>query len=86
MSITNITYGEIPVFVVNKDAITKLNWSIQQEQNNAYLTISNVGNRHALLNNLILVDTTANKSYTIKVNTVNGYKRYFVLVVLTNSV
>ncbi len=44
----------LPVFVVNKDAITKLNWSIQQEQNNAYLTISNVGNRHALLNNLIL--------------------------------
>ena len=65
--------SSLPVFVVNKDAITKLNWSIQQEQNNAYLTISNVGNRHALLNNLILVDTTANKSYPIKVNTVNGY-------------
>ncbi|WP_419380668.1 molecular chaperone, partial [Acinetobacter pittii] len=53
--------SSLPVFVVNKDAITKLNWSIQQEQNNAYLTISNVGNRHALLNNLILVDTTTNK-------------------------
>ncbi|MDU6284505.1 MAG: molecular chaperone, partial [Acinetobacter sp.] len=65
--------SSLPVFVVNKDAITKLNWSIQQEQNNAYLTISNVGNRHALLNNLILVDTTTNKSYPIKVNTVNGY-------------
>ncbi|MFW1924303.1 molecular chaperone, partial [Acinetobacter geminorum] len=46
---------------------------IQQEQNNAYLTISNIGNRHALLNNLMLVDTTAEKSYPIKVNTVNGY-------------
>ena len=65
--------SSLPVFIVNKDAITKLNWSIQQEQNNTYLTISNVGNRHALLNNLILVDTTANKSYPIKVNTVNGY-------------
>ncbi|MEB7640132.1 molecular chaperone [Acinetobacter pittii] len=65
--------SSLPVFVVNKDAITKLNWSIQQEQNNAYLTISNIGNRHALLNNLMLVDTTANKSYPIKVNTVNGY-------------
>ncbi|QWZ58980.1 fimbria/pilus periplasmic chaperone [Acinetobacter pittii] len=65
--------SSLPVFVVNKDAMTKLDWSIQQEQNNAYLTISNVGNRHALLNNLTLVDTTANKSYSIKVNTVNGY-------------
>jgi fimbrial chaperone protein len=65
--------SSLPVFVVNKDAITKLNWSIQQEQDNAYLSISNVGNRHALLNNLTLVDTTANKSYPIKVNTVNGY-------------
>ena len=65
--------SSLPVFVVNKDAITKLSWSIQQEQNNAYLTISNIGNRHALLNNLMLVDTTAKKSYPIKVNTVNGY-------------
>ncbi|MBJ8481102.1 molecular chaperone [Acinetobacter pittii] len=65
--------SSLPVFVVNKDAITKLDWSIQQEPNNAYLTIRNVGNRHALLNNLTLVDSTANKSYSIKVNTVNGY-------------
>ena len=65
--------SSLPLFVVNKDAITKLNWSIQQEQNNSFLTISNVGNRHALLNNLTLVDVTANKSYAIKVNTVNGY-------------
>jgi len=65
--------SSLPLFVVNKDAITKLNWSIQQEQNNASLTINNVGNRHALLNNLTLVDITANKSYAIKVNTVNGY-------------
>jgi len=65
--------SSLPLFVVNKDAITKLNWSIQQEQNNSFLTISNVGNRHALLNNLTLVDVTANKSYGIKVNTVNGY-------------
>ncbi|MCU7695911.1 fimbria/pilus periplasmic chaperone [Acinetobacter sp. AYS6] len=65
--------SSLPVFVVNKDAITKINWSIQQEQTNSYITIHNVGNRHALLSNLTLVDTTANKSYTIKVNTVNGY-------------
>lgn len=65
--------SSLPLFVVNKDAITKLNWSIQQEQNTSYLMISNVGNRHALLNNLTLVDVTANKSYPIKVNTVNGY-------------
>ncbi|WP_336170118.1 fimbrial biogenesis chaperone [Acinetobacter sp. 161(2023)] len=65
--------SSLPVFVVNKDAMTKLTWSIQQEQNNSYLTISNVGNRHALLSNLTLVDITANKSYAIKVNTVNGY-------------
>ena len=65
--------SSLPLFVVNKDAITKLNWSIQQEQNTSFLMISNVGNRHALLNNLTLVDVTANKSYAIKVNTVNGY-------------
>ncbi|MBM7140660.1 MULTISPECIES: molecular chaperone [Acinetobacter] len=65
--------SSLPVFVVNKDAMTKLTWSIQQEQTNSYLTIHNVGNRHALLSNLTLVDTTANKSYSIKVNTVNGY-------------
>jgi len=65
--------SSLPVFVVNKDAITKINWSIQQEQTNSYITIHNVGNRHALLSNLTLVDTTANKSYAIKVNTVNGY-------------
>ena len=65
--------SSLPVFVVNKDAMTKLSWSIQKEQSSAYLTISNVGNRHALLNNLTLVDTTSNKSYPIKVNTVNGY-------------
>ncbi|MNI35076.1 hypothetical protein D3C73_890870 [compost metagenome] len=63
----------MPLFVVNKDAITKLTWSIQQEQNTSSLMISNVGNRHALLNNLTLVDVTENKSYAIKVNTVNGY-------------
>ncbi|MBE2166584.1 molecular chaperone [Acinetobacter oleivorans] len=65
--------SSLPLFVVNKDAITKLTWSIQQEQNNSSLTINNIGNRHALLSNLMLVDTTANKSYAIKVNTVNGY-------------
>uniref|UniRef100_UPI001250006F fimbrial biogenesis chaperone n=1 Tax=Acinetobacter nosocomialis TaxID=106654 RepID=UPI001250006F len=65
--------SSLPVFVVNKDAMTKLTWSIQQEQNSAYLSINNIGNRHALLNNLTLVDTTSNKSYPIKVNTVNGY-------------
>lgn len=65
--------SSLPLFVVNKDAITKLTWSIKQEQNNSSLIINNVGNRHALLSNLTLVDTTANKSYAIKVNTVNGY-------------
>jgi len=50
--------SSLPVFVVNKDAMTKLTWSIQQEQNSAYLSINNIGNRHALLNNLTLVDTT----------------------------
>ncbi|MNR96210.1 fimbria/pilus periplasmic chaperone [Acinetobacter calcoaceticus] len=65
--------SSLPLFVVNKDAITKLTWSIQQEQNTSSLMISNVGNRHALLNNLTLVDVTENKSYAIKVNTVNGY-------------
>ncbi|NUF34900.1 molecular chaperone [Acinetobacter oleivorans] len=65
--------SSLPLFVVNKDAMTKLTWSIQQEQNNSSLIINNVGNRHALLSNLTLVDTTANKSYAIKVNTVNGY-------------
>lgn len=65
--------SSLPLFVVNKDAITKLTWSIQQDQNTSSLMISNVGNRHALLNNLTLVDVTANKSYAIKVNTVNGY-------------
>ena len=65
--------SSLPLFVVNKDAITKLTWSIQQEQNNSSLIINNIGNRHALLSNLTLVDTTANKSYAIKVNTVNGY-------------
>ncbi|WP_151963044.1 fimbrial biogenesis chaperone [Acinetobacter oleivorans] len=65
--------SSLPLFVVGKDAITKLTWSIQQEQNNSSLIINNVGNRHALLSNLTLVDTTANKSYAIKVNTVNGY-------------
>lgn len=65
--------SSLPVFVVNKDAITKLNWKIDTNQEAPSLNISNIGNRHALLNNLTLVDTTANKSYPIKVNTVNGY-------------
>ncbi|MHC3125404.1 fimbrial biogenesis chaperone [Acinetobacter sp. GN11] len=65
--------SSLPVFVVNKDAITKLNWKIDTHQEAPSLNISNIGNRHALLNNLMLVDTTANKSYPIKVNTVNGY-------------
>jgi len=65
--------SSLPVFVVNKDAITKLNWKIDTNQEAPSLNISNIGNRHALLNNLMLVDTTANKSYPIKVNTVNGY-------------
>ncbi|EOR08783.1 fimbrial chaperone [Acinetobacter genomosp. 15BJ] len=65
--------SSLPVFVVNKQAITKLSWTIQEEQNNSYLTISNVGDRHALLNNLTLNDATTGQSYPIKVNTVNGY-------------
>ncbi|MGV2455304.1 UNVERIFIED_CONTAM: fimbria/pilus periplasmic chaperone [Acinetobacter seifertii] len=65
--------SSLPVFVVNKDAITQLNWKIDAKQNDTSLNISNIGNRHALLNDLILVDNTENKSYPIKVNTVNGY-------------
>ncbi|MCG9510559.1 fimbria/pilus periplasmic chaperone [Acinetobacter pittii] len=65
--------SSLPVFIVNKDAITKLNWKIDSNQKAPSLNISNIGNRHALLNNLTLVDTTANKSYPIQVNTVNGY-------------
>ncbi|MFP0550269.1 hypothetical protein ACLDXX_17645, partial [Acinetobacter baumannii] len=61
------------VFVVNKDAITQLNWKIDNSQKTTSLNISNIGNRHALLNDLKLVDLTENKSYSIKVNTVNGY-------------
>ncbi|WP_217485609.1 fimbrial biogenesis chaperone, partial [Acinetobacter lactucae] len=65
--------SSLPVFVVNKNAITKLNWKIDANESAPSLNISNMGNRHALLNSLTLVDTTANKSYPIKVNTVNGY-------------
>ncbi|MFI8143835.1 molecular chaperone [Acinetobacter sp. ABJ_C5_2] len=65
--------SSLPVFVVNKDAITQLNWKIDTHQKEAFLNISNIGNRHALLNDLTLVDNTENKSYPIKVNTVNGY-------------
>jgi fimbrial chaperone protein len=65
--------SSLPVFIVNKDAITQLNWKIDATQKEAYLNISNIGNRHALLNDLTLVDNTENKSYPIKVNTVNGY-------------
>ncbi|WP_151741845.1 fimbrial biogenesis chaperone [Acinetobacter seifertii] len=65
--------SSLPVFVVNKDAITQLNWKIDAKQNDTSLNISNIGNRHALLNDLILVDNTENKTYPIKVNTVNGY-------------
>ncbi|MEB3796410.1 MULTISPECIES: molecular chaperone [unclassified Acinetobacter] len=65
--------SSLPVFVVNKDAITQLNWKIDAKQNDTSLNISNIGNRHALLNDLILVDNTENKSYPIKVNTINGY-------------
>ncbi|WP_151819310.1 fimbrial biogenesis chaperone [Acinetobacter seifertii] len=64
--------SSLPVFVVNKDAITQLNWKIDAKQNDTSLNISNIGNRHALLNDLILVDNTENKSYPIKVNTING--------------
>lgn len=65
--------SSLPVFVVNKDAITQLNWKIDANQEVPSLNINNIGNRHALLNDLTLVDTTTNKSYPIKVNTVNGY-------------
>ena len=65
--------SSLPVFVVDKDAITQLNWKIDPDQKTPSLKMSNIGNRHALLNDLTLVDTTAGKSYPIKVNTVNGY-------------
>ncbi|MDR6795224.1 fimbria/pilus periplasmic chaperone [Acinetobacter calcoaceticus] len=65
--------SSLPVFVVNKDAITKLSWKIDENKNAPSLNMSNIGNRHALLNSLTLVDATANKSYPIQVNTVNGY-------------
>ncbi|MFI8009006.1 molecular chaperone [Acinetobacter sp. ABJ_C4_1] len=65
--------SSLPVFVVNKDAITQLNWKIDTHQKEAFLNIRNIGNRHALLNDLTLIDNTENKSYPIKVNTVNGY-------------
>ncbi|MDH2633978.1 fimbria/pilus periplasmic chaperone [Acinetobacter nosocomialis] len=65
--------SSLPVFVVNKDAITQLNWKIDTHQKEPSLNINNVGNRHALLNDLTLVDNTENKSYPIKVNTINGY-------------
>ncbi|MGK7248032.1 fimbrial biogenesis chaperone [Acinetobacter oleivorans] len=65
--------SSLPVFVVNKDAFTKLNWKIDPNQEVPSLNISNIGNRHALLSNLTLVDKTENKNYPIKVNTVNGY-------------
>jgi len=65
--------SSLPVFVVNKDAITKLSWKIDANQNTPSLNMSNIGNRHALLSNLKLVDATVNKSYPIQVNTVNGY-------------
>ncbi len=42
--------SSLPVFVVNKDAITKLSWKIDVNQNTPSLNISNIGNRHALLN------------------------------------
>ncbi|WP_202739871.1 MULTISPECIES: molecular chaperone [Acinetobacter] len=65
--------SSLPVFVVDKDAITQLNWKIDPDQKTPSLKMSNIGNRHALLNDLTLVDTTAGKSYPIKVNTVNAY-------------
>ncbi|WP_109440764.1 molecular chaperone [Acinetobacter haemolyticus] len=65
--------SSLPVFVVDKEAMTKLNWKIDPSQKAPSLNISNIGNRHALLNDLTLVDMTAGKSYPIKVNTVNGY-------------
>ncbi|MEQ1346048.1 fimbrial biogenesis chaperone [Acinetobacter seifertii] len=65
--------SSLPVFVVNKDAITQLNWKIDTHQKEAFLNIRNIGNRHALLNDLTLIDNTENKSYPIKLNTVNGY-------------
>lgn len=65
--------SSLPVFVVDKDAITQLNWKIDPDQKMPALNIRNIGNRHALLNHLTLVDMTAGKSYPIKVNTVNGY-------------
>ncbi|MFJ1518408.1 molecular chaperone [Acinetobacter sp. ABJ_C1_1] len=65
--------SSLPVFVVNKDAITQLNWKIDTHPKEAFLNIRNIGNRHALLNDLTLIDNTENKSYPIKVNTVNGY-------------
>lgn len=47
--------SSLPVFVVNKDAITQLNWKIDNSQKTTSLNISNIGNRHALLNDLKLV-------------------------------
>ncbi|MFH4146740.1 molecular chaperone, partial [Acinetobacter baumannii] len=39
--------SSLPVFVVNKDAITQLNWKIDTHQKEPSLNINNVGNRHA---------------------------------------
>ncbi|SPL69305.1 fimbrial biogenesis chaperone [Acinetobacter stercoris] len=65
--------SSLPVFIVNKDAITSITGSIQIDQNIPYVVINNTGSRHALLNELIVNDETAHTSFPIKVNTVNGY-------------
>ncbi|ESK37304.1 hypothetical protein P256_02359 [Acinetobacter nectaris CIP 110549] len=65
--------SSLPLFITNPDAIAEIHWSIQQENNNSYLVLQNIGGRHVLMGSLVINDTTTHTSYPIQVNTVNGY-------------
>lgn len=65
--------SSLPIFIVNSKAVTNLDWNIKVNDGIPYLNVSNIGDRHALLSNVYILDQTENKEYSIPVNTVNGY-------------
>lgn len=76
--------SSLPMFITNKNATSKIEGKINTVSDNSFAVINNTGSRHILLSKLVIIDKTENKSYPIKVTTLNGYllagqtKNYFI--------
>ncbi|HBM2886506.1 MULTISPECIES: molecular chaperone [Klebsiella] len=61
--------NSLPLFIVNDDAVPELQPSISDSG----LLMTNNGNRHALLSDVVVTDLSTDKKISLNINTVNGY-------------